>query len=321
MMEIKHFSKELIMWGVNNQVQDIYVFTLKNSVQIFARARDKRFLFKELSISEGEKLIFHFKFIGSMDVGEKRKVQAGSVTYQLTDSTIRLRLSTLGDFRQRESLVIRFLYMFKKPIKNYLLPNQKLSIYNNLKRRGLHLFCGPVGSGKTTLMYSFAKEQIETQQIISIEDPVEIEEESFLQLQTNTKIGLTYDLLIKACLRHRPDILIIGEIRDSETAKAAIRASLTGHIVFATLHARSTSGVYERLMDLGIPEKDISECVSSVIYQRILTNCQPNIFYDKGLLMDCDFDQSRVSKWIKQLRKVWAYGFISNQVFEEAKNM
>lgn len=169
-------------------------------------------------------------------------------------------------------------------------------------------------------MYSFAKEQIKTQQIISIEDPVEIEEESFLQLQTNTKIGLTYDLLIKACLRHRPDILIIGEIRDGETAKAAIRASLTGHVVFATLHSRSTSGVYERLIDLGIREKKLLECVSSVIYQRILTNYPPTIFYDKGILMDCDFDQSRASKWIKQLRKVWAYGFISSQVFEEEKN-
>lgn len=318
-MDIKKFSKDIVTWGRNKKLEDIYVLPQKSNIQIIGRRGECRFNFKYLSLEEGEKLIFHFKFIGSMDVGEKRKPQVGSVTYLLDEGSIRLRLSTVGDFDQKESLVIRFLYCFQNSRQNFLIPNQRNEIYQKMKQRGLHLFCGPVGSGKTTLMYTVAKLLAEHQQVISIEDPVEIEEESFLQLQVNSKIGITYDLLIKACLRHRPDILIIGEIRDSVTAKAAIRAALTGHIVYATLHARNIPGVYERLLELGIQEVELLECVSSVLYQRLLSIAVKNQIYDNGLLLDYDFEQSKISRWEDKLRKVWAYGFIDSQTFEEEK--
>ena len=100
------------------------------------------------------------------------------------------------------------------------------------RQRGLYLFAGPVGSGKTTLMHELAKSLFKGQQVMSIEDPVEIKQDDMLQLQLNEAIGLTYENLIKLSLRHRPDLLIIGEIRDSETARAVVRASLTGATVF-----------------------------------------------------------------------------------------
>ncbi|EOI03076.1 competence protein [Enterococcus moraviensis ATCC BAA-383] len=319
-MDIKELSLKLIEWGISECLQDIYVLPIENNFQIFTRKGKKRILFKELDKSEGEKLIFHFKFIGSMDVGERRQAQVGAATYVVEQEEIRLRLSTVGDFRQRESLVIRFLHIFGNSRENYFLPQQLRKVREFINRRGLHLFCGPVGSGKTTLMYKLAKETDQFQQVITIEDPVEIEEATFLQLQTNSKIDLTYDVLIKACLRHRPDILIIGEIRDGLTAQAAIRAALTGHTVFATIHARSIGGVYERLAELGVQQREILECVSSIIYQRLLP-VQTSINEQmSGLLIDYSFSREMSSNWLKELRKVWAYGFINNQTFEEEKN-
>lgn len=320
-MDIKELSLKLIEWGITECLQDIYVLPIENKVQVFARKGKKRIIFKELNESEGEKLIFHFKFVGSMDVGEKRKAQVGAATYAIDNDEIRLRLSTVGDFRQRESLVIRFLHVFGNSQENYFLPQQLVIVRSHVKRRGLHLFCGPVGSGKTTLMYKLAKETDQFQQVITIEDPVEIEEENFLQLQTNTKIDLTYDVLIKACLRHRPDILIIGEIRDGLTAQAAIRAALTGHTVFATIHARSIAGVYERLAELGVQQREIIECVAGIIYQRLLPFRPTNENEEEvsGLLMDYNFSKKITSKWSDELRKVWAYGFIDSQTFETEK--
>lgn len=318
-MDIKQLSINLIKWGTELCVQDIYILPKAHNVQIFTRKGKQRVLFKELSETEGEKLIFHFKFIGGMDIGEKRKAQVGAVSYMVNNEEKRLRLSTVGDFRQRESLVIRFLHRFGSSQENYFLPKQLSIIQKQVKRRGLHLFCGPVGSGKTTLMYKLAKETDQFQQVITIEDPVEIEEERFLQLQTNPKINLTYDALIKACLRHRPDILIIGEIRDGLTAQAAIRAALTGHTVFATIHARSIHGVYERLVELGVESREIAECVSGVIYQRLLPFITTSGEEINGLLMDYNFSTLKTSKWSQELRKVWAYGFIDNQTFEEEK--
>lgn len=318
-MDIKQLSINLIKWGSGLCIQDIYILPKGNSVQIFTRKGNQRVFFKELSEIEGEKLIFHFKFIGGMDIGEKRKAQVGAVTYVVNNEEKRLRLSTVGDFRQRESLVIRFLHKFGASQENYFLPKQLSIIQKQVKRRGLHLFCGPVGSGKTTLMYKLAKETDQFQQVITIEDPVEIEEERFLQLQTNPKINLTYDALIKACLRHRPDILIIGEIRDGLTAQAAIRAALTGHTVFATIHARSILGVYERLVELGVESREITECVSGVIYQRLLPFITTSGEEVNGLLMDYSFSKLKTSKWLQELRKVWAYGFIDNQTFEKEK--
>ncbi|MBO0474342.1 competence protein ComGA [Enterococcus sp. DIV0840] len=318
-MDIKELSMGLIEWGMKECLQDIYILPNENKIQVFARKGKHRVIFKELNESDGEKLIFHFKFIGSMDVGERRKAQVGAVTYVVNQKEIRLRLSTVGDFRQRESLVIRFLHVFGNSQENYFLPQQLTIVRKHIKRRGLHLFCGPVGSGKTTLMYKLAKETDQFQQVITIEDPVEIEERSFLQLQTNTKIDLTYDVLIKACLRHRPDILIIGEIRDGLTAQAAIRAALTGHTVFATIHARSISGVYERLAELGVQHREIGECLTGIIYQRLLPFKAPDDSEISGLLMDYNFSKKMTSKWSTELRKVWAYGFIDNQTFEEEK--
>ena len=106
--------------------------------------------------------------------------------------------------------------------------------------------------------------------MISIEDPVEIKQDNVLQLQVNQAIDMTYDNLIKLSLRHRPDVLIIGEIRDKETARAVIRASLTGVTVLSTIHAKSVAGVYERLLDLGVDKSELDNALQGIAYMRLI---------------------------------------------------
>lgn len=314
-MNIRKLSQKLIIWGEKHQAKDLYILPKKSGFTIFFKMNSTKKIFKELSREVEEKLIFHFKFIGSMDVSEKRRAQVGSVTYSIAEKKCRLRLSTVGDFKQRESLVIRFLHSFGQSSEYYFFPEQLKKIKQEVNQKGLYLFCGPVGSGKTTLMYKLAQKEGLDYQVITIEDPVEIEEESFLQLQTNEKIGLTYDGLIKVCLRHHPDILIIGEIRDVVTAQAAIRASLTGLTVFATIHARSVTGVYQRMVDLGIPEKELLNSLRGVVYQRLLV-CHL-LKKTSGALFDYDFMGKKKTKWSSILRKAWAYGFIDDLTFKK----
>lgn len=163
--------------------------------------------------------------------------------------------------------------------------------------RGLYLFSGPVGSGKTTLMYQLASEVFKNKQIITIEDPVEIKNDKMLQLQLNEDIGMTYDALIKLSLRHRPDILIIGEIRDQATARAVIRASLTGVMVFSTIHAKSIPGVYDRLIELGVNYQELENSLKLIAYQRLIGG---------GSLIDFEtsnFKKHSSDKWISWLKK------------------
>lgn len=266
---IETISDELITYGIEQRMQDLYIYFLNESVSIYYRKDQQMIPFKnEISVETAQKLIARFKYLGEMDVGEKRKAQLGAITYPLSAGEQRLRLSTVGDYRGKESLVVRFLHQLEKQQLGYFYPHDIGEIAENIqKKNGLYLFSGPTGSGKTTFMYHLAQ-QIKGQ-VITIEDPVEIEEPNFLQLQTNDKIQQTYDQLIKLSLRHRPDVLIIGEIRDALTAKAAIRAALTGHKVFATIHAKGVVETKSRIIDLVGASSELEHCLMGVIYQQL----------------------------------------------------
>ncbi|MDT2759789.1 competence type IV pilus ATPase ComGA [Enterococcus xiangfangensis] len=273
-MEIEQLSDELIQHGFKHQMQDLYLLPQKETYRCFFR-RGPFYDYKNLSQGKAElcnrtalQLINRFKYLGQMDVSEKRKVQLGAISYPLAQGKQRLRLSAVGDYLQQESLVIRFLHQFGSSPEVYHLPEQIDLLQEYTKKRGLYLFCGPVGSGKTTLMYKLARKN--KGQVITIEDPVEIEEPNFLQLQVNEKIQQSYDELIKLSLRHHPDVLIIGEIRDQKTIQGAIRAALTGHCVYATLHAASLESAHARIFELGGEAALLKECLRGIIYQELL---------------------------------------------------
>lgn len=324
-MDIKEMATMLIKEGQRLNASDLYVLPTKDSYHLKYRFQGQMKQIQSLSIARGEQLILFFKFLGDMDVGEKRRPQLGSCEFDCESSSQRLRLSTVSNYRQQESLVIRFLYQRQVRELSFFNLEQWSNLQNLISKTGLHLFSGPVGSGKTTSMYELARHHAH-KQVITIEDPVEIEEESFLQLQVQSKIQVDYDALIKLCLRHRPDLMIIGEIRDEKTARSALRAALTGHRVFATVHAKSLQGVYDRLRDLGLTSVELKQSISSVTYQRLLPtycpicgfHCNPYCSHYESfyrVFMAIQSNGETLDEWNQQLYQAWKVGAISEEVY------
>ncbi|MGY3765834.1 competence type IV pilus ATPase ComGA [Vagococcus vulneris] len=313
-MSVKKMARRIILQGEKQRISDIYVLPAgKEEYQISFRYHQQTSLYQKLSVEEGERLILYFKYLGGMDVSEKRRVQVGSGKIKLTEKhQCRIRLSTVADFMNRETLVIRLLYDWsKKADLKYLLPNQRQQIKRAVGLNGLYLFSGPTGAGKSTTMYLLAKhlQRVDGKQVITIEDPVEIEDTQFLQCQVNEAIGLTYFELIKVCLRHRPDLLIIGEIRDKVTAEMAIRAALTGHLVFSTVHAKDKHHVVDRLVDLGVSKLELTECLRGIIYQELIK--MKDLSY--AVLYDMTFDGVEVANWEKSLQQAYDLGKITQK--------
>ena len=308
---IQHLAKKMIAEAVEKHVSDLYLVPRADTYQLFERYDDERHFVGEYDEAEFAALISHFKFVAGMNVGEKRRSQQGSCDYDYGEGQISLRLSTVGDYRNKESLVIRFLYEDVKDLRFWFDAVEEVS--KEIKGRGLYLFSGPVGSGKTTLMYHLARLKFQHQQVLTIEDPVEIKQDNMLQLQLNEAIGATYDNLIKLSLRHRPDLLIIGEIRDKETARAVIRASLTGATVFSTVHAKSISGVYARLLELGVSEEELKNALQGIAYQRLIKG--------RGIVdyASQDYQSHSADQWNQQIDQLLAAGHITLRQAETEK--
>lgn len=259
----------LLVQLVHRRAADLYFFPGLNNYRLVANINGQRSNLQHISTAKAAKWIGHLKYRANMSVSEHRRPQAGAIRLAVKQFQVDLRLSTVGDYRDQESMVIRFIYPLADDDYSLLIPDQWDQLVSITRRRGLLLFAGPTGSGKTTTMYRLAR-QINSQVIMTIEDPVEIFEPSFLQLQVNELAGMGYQELLKVGLRHRPEIFIIGEIRDRHTAAMAVQAALSGHLVMATVHSRSASGVIARLQQLEINQYLINQSVSGIAYQRLL---------------------------------------------------
>lgn len=299
---VQEIAQSIIRMASNAEAQDIYFVPRASDYQLFLRVGDERRFVETYSQEQMVAVISHFKFMAGMNVGERRRSQLGSCDYSLGDKALSLRLSTVGDYRGYESLVIRLLHNEDRELRFWFDQLQELE--DKVSKRGLYLFAGPVGSGKTTLMHALAKKKFSGQQVMSIEDPVEIKQEEMLQLQLNEAIGMTYDSLIKLSLRHRPDLLLIGEIRDTETARAVIRASLTGVTVFSTIHAKSIPGVYERLLELGVSEEELRIVLQGICYQRLIKGGGVTDFVIQ------DYQNHSSQKWNQQMDALYEAGHI-----------
>ena len=308
---VQEIAQKIITTAKENRAQDIYFIPKEKSYELHMRVGDERRLVDSYDFEVLAAVISHFKFVAGMNVGEKRRSQLGSCDYQYEEKLSSLRLSTVGDYRGHESLVIRLLHDEEQDLHFWFQDLAELG--EQYRQRGLYLFAGPVGSGKTTLMHELAKSLFKGQQVMSIEDPVEIKQEDMLQLQLNEAIGLTYENLIKLSLRHRPDLLIIGEIRDSETARAVVRASLTGATVFSTIHAKSIRGVYERLLELGVTEEELSVVLQGVCYQRLIGGGGIVDFANK------DYQEHQPTSWNEQIDQLLKDGHITSLQAETEK--
>lgn len=332
-MEIKELVHFYLEKGISSQASDLYVLPVQEGYQLAYRYGAQKREYGQLSHEEGNRFLVYCKYLGDMDIAEKRRVQIGSVELEVKGQPIRLRLSSVGDFRNKESLVIRFLVNRQSDEQFKLfLPWQIDYLVSQMKKSGLYLFSGATGAGKTTAMYHVVSKSLaRNKQVITVEDPVEIREPHFLQLQVNEAIGLDYGELLNACLRHRPDILIIGEIRNQITAKLAIRAALTGHLVLATIHGMSKELIGQRFLELGVTKPEVAQTLRGVIFQKLLrrscpfcveNNCQPDCFrYENGVLFDGNYyemgQKIKEDDWQKNLRKCWAYGYLSTADYQE----
>ena len=299
---VQEIAQAIVRQAKEEQAQDIYFVPKEGCYELYMRIGDERRFIQTYEFDQLAAVISHFKFLAGMNVGEKRRSQLGSCGYRYDDKETSIRLSTVGDYRGFESLVIRLLHDEETELRFWFTHFPELR--EKFKDRGLYLFSGPVGSGKTTLMHQLAQLKFKGQQVMSIEDPVEIKQEEMLQLQLNETIGLTYESLIKLSLRHRPDLLIIGEIRDSETARAVVRASLTGATVFSTIHAKSIPGVYERLLELGVSEEELKIVLQGICYQRLIGG---------GGVIDfanSNYQEHEPTNWNQQIDQLLAAGHI-----------
>ena len=308
---VQELAQKMIKEAKELGAQDIYFVPKKACYEVYMRIGDERRFIDRYDFDQLAAVISHFKFTAGMNVGEKRRSQLGSCDYDCGQKRVSLRLSTVGDYRGYESLVIRLLHDEEAELKFWF--NQFPELREKFKQRGLYLFSGPVGSGKTTLMYQLAQLKFGQQQVMSIEDPVEIKQEEMLQLQLNEAIGLTYESLIKLSLRHRPDLLIIGEIRDSQTARAVVRASLTGATVFSTIHAKSIRGVYERLLELGVKAKELDIVLQGICYQRLIGGGGVIDFASEN------YQEHEAQEWNQQIADLLAAGHISAEQAESEK--
>lgn len=227
-------------------------------------------------------VVTRIKIIGGMDIAEKRVPQDGRVETSISGRQVDMRLSILPTVNG-EKIVIRLLGRSDVVLsKNALgLSESNEVLFDKIVKspHGIILVSGPTGSGKTTTLYTVLKDlnQPDTN-IVTIEDPVEYRLTGVSQVQVNTKAGMTFASGLRSILRQDPDIILIGEIRDGETAEIAIRASITGHLVLSTIHTNDSASTVTRLVDMGIDPFLVSSSVVGIISQRLVrkicTNCK-----------------------------------------------
>jgi competence protein ComGA len=274
-MNIEKKCEEIVRQAIGLRVSDIHIKPHEMSAKVLFRLDHYLYDQEELPLPIYERMLSHLKFQAEMDIGETRKPQNGALNLYIDSKHINLRLSTLPTVNQ-ESLVIRIL-----PHDDSHFPLKRLSLFPNSTRKlfslmkhshGLVLFTGPTGSGKTTTLYSILEESkgLLQRNIITLEDPVERRSKHVLQVQVNEKAGITYAAGLKAILRHDPDIIMVGEIRDEETAKIAIRAALTGHLVLSTLHTRDAKGAVHRLLEFGVTQQELEQTLIAISAQRLV---------------------------------------------------
>jgi len=264
----------MIQQAVREGASDIHIEPLEHSVRI--RNRVDGMLQEDATYSPNmlQAMTARIKIISGLDISEKRKPQDGRLTYVVDGVEFDVRVSILPTV-YGEKTVMRLtkkqgLTQEKKYLGLYPDDEQKLDgIMNN--PHGIILVTGPTGSGKSTTCYTVLNELNRPEvNIITVEDPVEANIAGINQVQVNVKAGLTFASALRSILRQDPDIIMIGEIRDGETAQIAVQASITGHLVISTLHTNSTAASVTRLIDMGVEAYMIGDAVVGIIAQRLV---------------------------------------------------
>jgi len=287
----------LISRAVNQGASDLHFEPYKNMYRVRFRIDGILYDIDFFPLKMQLPIASRIKILSGMDIAERRMPQDGQISIKISSQEIDIRVSTLP-LAAGESLVLRFL--IKESIRYDL---EALGLESDLvqylkedisKSAGVILLAGPTGCGKTTTLYSCLDTiNSEDKKIITIEDPIEYKLDGINQIQVQPEIGYDFLNALRSILRQDPDVLMVGEIRDGETARVAMQSSLTGHLVFSTVHTNDAPTAYTRLIDLGIEDYLINSSLISVIAQRLVrkicpdcalpANLEPEAFSSFGL--------------------------------------
>ena len=268
------FVNALFYQAVKRKASDIHIEVHEKRGEV--RFRIDGILTKNVDLEKKviALIISRIKVISNLDISENRIPQDGRTQIKISGETLDIRVSILPTF-YGERVVMRLLMQSGSipRIDQLGFPEETIHDMKTLLRNthGIILVTGPTGSGKTTSLHAFLQE-VESPELnlITVEDPVEYKSETISQIQVNEKVGLTFAASLRSILRQDPDIIMIGEIRDEETAHIAVRAALTGHLVFSTLHTNSAAATISRLADMGIEPFLISSSLLGIMAQRLV---------------------------------------------------
>lgn len=267
---------EILTEAIEARASDIHIESQEAGLKI--RHRIDGVLQRQPTPSEMNQfraaIISRLKIMAKMNIAEKRVPQDGRIKLRVSGREIDVRVSVIP-MLHGESVVMRVLDKsnLKFSLRGIGMPEQVYQQFQKLIRmpHGIVLVTGPTGSGKTTTLYSALSEiKSEDIKIVTTEDPIEYQLEGINQIQVHSKVGLTFAACLRAILRHDPDVILVGEIRDLETAENATQASLTGHTVFSTLHTNDSAGAFMRLSDMGVEPFLVASTVEGVLAQRLV---------------------------------------------------
>lgn len=269
----------MIEQAARQRASDIHIEALERVVRVRFRIDGALYEKFTYDIHLLPAIIARLKIIGGMDISEKRKPQDGRITYVVDRVEYDIRASILPTV-YGEKCVMRLAQkrMLTKQKSELGFSEEEMRQFDNILKNpnGIILVTGPTGSGKSTTLYTALSElNKEDVNIVTVEDPVEANIDGINQVQTNVKADLTFASALRSILRQDPDIIMIGEIRDTETAQIAVQASITGHLVVSTLHTNSSASTLTRLMDMGIESYLLADSMVGVIAQRLVRRLCP----------------------------------------------
>ena len=283
-----HFLNDLIAEAKSLKSSDIHIEIYESECRVRVRVDGLLVLRYLIEKKQYPSLINKIKIAANLDIAEKRLPQDGRIFFEKGNDKLDIRVSVVPGL-YGEKVVLRLLGNDAADISLESLGFSKEDFYNyreGLKRpSGIILISGPTGSGKTTTLYATLKAlNLSTKNIVTIEDPIEYTMQGINQVQVRENIGLTFAKVLRTFLRQDPDIIMVGEIRDAETANMAIRAALTGHLVLSTIHTRSAWGIISRLIDMGIPSFLIATTLNTAVAQRLIRllcpDCKTEVPFD-----------------------------------------
>ena len=256
------------------RASDIHIEPQEGRLRIRFRIDGLLHLQTEADSKIAPALVLRLKLMSGLNISEKRLPQDGRFHVRVHAKSVDVRIATMPT-QYGESVVMRLLRQDEGMVglDKLGMPPDMLKRFREIIKRsnGMVLVTGPTGSGKTTTLYS-ALAEINTidQKIITVEDPIEYRLPGINQVQVNEKIELSFSTVLRAALRQDPDVILVGEMRDAETAQIGLRAAMTGHLVFSTLHTRDAAGTLFRLVDMGTPRFMVASSVQAVVAQRLL---------------------------------------------------